>query len=138
MRRFLRGSVGTCACVGLVAILGACSPGQLVKGAASAALGGGPRAAANVQAGRANAQVLGQSQITDQRLGDATQARTIEQSAGETGVRAEAVQSVTVRNEAPVWVWLLLIAGWVLPSPGEIARGIRGLFIKKGSAHADR
>jgi hypothetical protein len=37
------------------------------------------------------------------------QARSIEQSAGETAVRSEAVQSVTVRNEAPPWVWLIAI-----------------------------
>lgn len=95
-----------------LALLGGCAPGKLagaaVKSAASAALGGGPQAAANVQAGKTNAQVLGQSRITEQKL-LRPRARTIEQSAGETGVRAEAVQSVTVRNEAPPWVWLIAV-----------------------------
>lgn len=126
------------ALLGVLALLAACTPGQLVKAGASAALGGGgPKAAANVQAGKSNAQGL-QAQVTDQKL-VRPQARTIEQSAGETGVRAEAVQSVTVRNEAPPWVWLLLIAGWVLPGPGQIAAALRGLVTrKKGAADADR
>ncbi len=96
----------------LAAILGGCSPakraGQAVAGAASAALGGGPQVAANVQAGRNNAQSLGPVSQVEQEL-VRPRARTIEQSAGETGVRAEAVQSVTVRNEAPPWVWLVAI-----------------------------
>lgn len=115
----------------LVLLLAGCSGlgGAVVKGA----LGGGPNVAANVQAGKTNAQVLGTAQISDQKLVRPS-ARTIEQSAGETGVRAEAVQSVTVRNEAPVWVWLLLIAGWVLPSPGEIGRSVGGLFKRARAA----
>lgn len=112
-------------CAAALLALHACSPGQLVKGAAGsiagAALGTGPRA--NVQAGKTNSQAL-VTRISNQRL-EGNSARTIEQSAGQTGVRAEAVQSVTVRNEAPPWVWLLLLAGWVLPSPGQIGRAGR-------------
>lgn len=123
------------AVLGLLVCLGACSTAHLAKGVASAALGGGggPSASANIQAGKSNAQALQSTQV-DQRL-DGSQARTIEQSAGETGVRAEAVQTVTVRNEAPPWVWLLLIAGWVLPAPAQIARQLRGAVSnrKKGA-----
>lgn len=111
----------------LLALAG-CSglPAAVVKGA----LGGGPNVAANVQAGRTNAQVLGQAQVADQRL-IRPQARQIEQSAGETGLRAERVERVTVQREAPPWLWFLVIAGWVLPSPGEIARQIGGLFNRR-------
>jgi hypothetical protein len=119
----------------LVLDLSGCS--QVATGVAKRALsGGGDGVAANVQAGRTNAQVLGRASHSDQRLEDVS-AQRIEQSAGETGVRAEAVQSVMVRNEAPAWVWLLLIAGWVLPSPGEIGRAVRRIFKRKGSANAD-
>ncbi len=111
-------------------ILGACSPGQLLKGAASAALGGGgPNVAANGLAGRNNAQGL-QAQITDQRL-VRPQARTIEQSAGETGVRTERVETLTIRQEAPPWLWFLVILGWLLPSPGQIGAWMRAAIFKK-------
>ena len=88
----------------LVVSLAAC--GGVAGRLAGAALGGGPKVAANVQAGRTNAQVLGSAKISDQRL-EGVSARQVEQSSGETGVRAEAVQSVTVRNDAPPWVWLV-------------------------------
>jgi hypothetical protein len=67
--------------------------------------GGGPNVAANVQAGRTSAQVIGPATFTEQRL-VRPQARTIEQSAGETAVRAEAVQSVTMNSGAP---WSLVV-----------------------------
>lgn len=98
------------------------------KGLASFALGSAlPDVAANVQAGRTNVQAVGVTDMTDQRL-IRPQARNIEQSAGETGVRAEAVDSVTVQNGPPPWVVLLLVLGWLAPSPGEIARYLRGLM----------
>lgn len=124
-----------------LALLGACGKigGAVAGGVAKAALGGGgPNVAANGQAGKTNAQVLGASKITDQKL-VRPQARTIEQSAGETGIRTERVETITVRNEAPPWVWLLVILGWLMPSPGQISAALRGLFSKtKGAANADR
>ena len=32
--------------------------------------------------------------------------------------------TVTVDEQVPVWVWLLMILGWLLPSPREIYRGL--------------
>lgn len=133
MRRVFRGAISAGACLALLAILGGCGPAA--KLAANTLGGGGPKVAANVQAGKTNAQVLGPARFSEQKL-ERAEARTIEQSAGETGVRAEAVQSVTVRNEAAAWVWLLLIAGWVLPSPAEIGRALVAL-VKKGRRNAD-
>ena len=49
-------------------------------------------------------------------------------AAGETGLRAEAVGNVTVRNDAPPWLLLVALLGWLAPSPGEIARKLRGLM----------
>ena len=40
-----------------------------------------------------------------------------------------ATGNVTIDEGTPVWVWLLLILGWILPSPIEIYRGIGNLFI---------
>lgn len=89
--------------------------------------GGGPNVAANVQAGRTNVQTVGTTEITDQRITRPV-ARSIEQSAGDNPIRTEMVETLVIRNEAPPWVWLLLIVGWLAPSPGEIARGVRKLI----------
>ncbi|QBR35419.1 hypothetical protein ETW23_03950 [Leisingera sp. NJS201] len=113
-----------------LALLGACSgPVGLAGKAVGAALGGGPQVAANVQAGKANAQVLGRSQINEQKL-LRPRARTIEQSAGETAVRAEAVQSVTVRNGVPSWI-LLLALGAAVVAGASLSDEIRGLLARR-------
>jgi len=91
--------------------------------------GGGPNVAANVQAGRTNAQTVGQTAITDQRV-SAEQTGPVEQSTGGTAVRTERVErvDVQVRNDTPPWIVILLVVGWLLPSPGEMARGLRKLL----------
>ncbi len=48
----------------------------------------------------------------------------------EAKVSAESVEKVTV-NEVQPWVILLLILGWLLPSPNEIARWVSNLFKRK-------
>ncbi len=48
----------------------------------------------------------------------------------EAKVSAESVEKVTV-NEVQPWVILLLILGWLLPSPNEIARWVSNLFKPK-------
>lgn len=35
----------------------------------------------------------------------------------------------TYTQEIPVWVWLIMILGWVLPSPIEIYKGFGNLLI---------
>lgn len=102
----------------------------VARGVAGAALGGGPNVAANVQGGKTNTQTVGTTQITEQKL-DRVTADKIEQSTGDNVVRTERVERITVRNEAPPWVWLLLIAGWVLPSPGEITRALASVFARR-------
>jgi hypothetical protein len=99
-------------------------------GALSLLSGGGPNVAANVQAGRTNAQTIGQTVLTEQRLVNAT-AQKVVQSSGDSRITADSVQTVVV-NEAPPWVILLALLGWLLPSPGEMVRGLRRLF-QRGS-----
>lgn len=100
--------------------LSACDGLSLAKGL----LGGGkPGVNANAQIGRTNNQTLGVSRASEQRL-DRAQARTIEQSAGETGLRAESVETVVV-NETPPWLIVLAFIGWLLPTPTAIAGWIR-------------
>lgn len=48
----------------------------------------------------------------------------------EAKVSAESVEKVTV-NEVQPWVVLLLVLGWLLPSPNEIARWVSNLFKSK-------
>lgn len=75
--------------------------------------GGGPNVAANVQAGAENNQ-------TGAQVGDITKAETVYSGVAPSG----SVGSLNISNQdIPVWVILLLILGWVLPSPQEIWRG---------------
>ena len=75
--------------------------------------GGGPNVAANVQAGAENNQ-------TGVQVGDITKAETVYSGVAPSG----SVGSLNISNQdIPIWVILLLILGWVLPSPQEIWRG---------------
>ncbi|CUH66794.1 hypothetical protein TG4357_02642 [Thalassovita gelatinovora] len=110
----------------LVLSVAGCSPSTAVK----LLTGGGPNVAANGQGGRTNVQAIGQTAVTDQKI-VRPQARSIEQSAGETGVRAEAVQSVTVHNEAPPWVWIIAILA-VGMAGAALADEIRDRMARRG------
>lgn len=85
-----------------------------------------PDVAANVQAGRINTQTVGQTQLTDQRA--EVSGGQVEQSTGDTVVRTERVERVEIRNAPSPWFIVLLVLGWLLPSPGEMARSIRRWF----------
>ena len=99
-----------------ISLLAGCSMlGALIPG-----MGGGTNVAANTQVGKENNQtgvVVGDaikndlSAVTD--LGTLNQAETAIQTSGET----------TIQN-IPPWVLLLLILGWLLPSPKEIWDGL--------------
>jgi predicted small lipoprotein YifL len=91
------------------------------KGPLSLLTGGGPNVAANVQAGKENTQ---QAVAVQQK----TEAgRDIIQQTSP--VVAENIKEVNIQ-QTPMWILVLLILGWLLPSPNEIARWIRGLFKK--------
>jgi len=90
--------------------------------------GGGPNVAANVQAGKTNSQTIGTTNVTEQKL-VRPQARDIRQTADTNQVRSDNVETVVV-NQVPMWVILLLILGWLLPSPGEIGRSIASIIKK--------
>jgi hypothetical protein len=91
--------------------------------------GGGPNVAANVQAGKTNSQTIGTTNTVEQVL-VRPQANTIRQSNDTSSVQAEKVDHVTI-NETPMWIIILLVLGWLLPSPNEIARVVRSWFTKK-------
>lgn len=82
----------------------------------------GPNVAANVQAGAENRQAL-----LSNELGDSA-GRDIVTKEIETG----SIDNLTVKNEnIPPWVILLLLIGWLLPTPNEMARWVYKLFGKE-------
>jgi len=92
--------------------------------------GSGPNVAANTQIGRTNTQTIGTTNNAEQKL-VRPKARTIRQEQTTTKVAADEVQTVVV-NEVPAWVILLLILGWLFPSPSEIGRKLTSL-VRKGN-----
>lgn len=109
-------------CSGILLMAGCSGPLDLLTG-------GGTNVAANTQVGKTNTQTLGQTNLTEQSI-VRPQARSIKQSADTNKVSSDRVETVVV-NEVPVWVILLLILGWLLPSPGEIGRSIASIFKRK-------
>lgn len=88
--------------------------------------GGGPNVAANTQIGKENSQaVVSQTSRTEVKAGDNADIKTVSSK-----VSTDSVEKITI-NEVPPWVVLLLILGWLLPSPNEIARWITNLFKRK-------
>lgn len=101
------------AIVALFILLAGCS------GIPSFLTGGGPNIAANVQAGKENTQQAVANQTRKEAGRD-----IVEQ---QTPVVAENIKEVNIQ-QTPIWMIILLVLGWLLPSPNEIARWIRGLF----------
>jgi len=85
-------------------------------------MGGGPKVAANIQAGKTNSQTIGTTNNVEQKVEAPIISRDLVQSSDTTTVK--------VSNTEP-WVILLLILGWLLPSPQEIGRWIVSLFKRK-------
>jgi predicted small lipoprotein YifL len=86
--------------------------------------GGGPNVAANVQAGKSNTQAI-TATVLEQKL-EAPAAQTVHQTG-------------TVKNTTTdpyVLALLMLFAGFVIPSPSEIARYVRALFSTKSDKGA--
>lgn len=100
--------------IALVLLLAGCGGGPL-----SLLTGGGPNVAANVQAGKENTQ---QAVVNQERV---EAGRDVVQQTNP--VVANEVKEVNIQ-QTPIWMIVLLVLGWLLPSPNEIARWIRGLF----------
>lgn len=79
--------------------------------------GGGPTVNSNAQIGKENTQQVVAQQTTQEAGRDiVTETKTVE---------AKAVDDITIKNtNIPVWVMLLLILGWLLPTPTQIGRGL--------------
>lgn len=98
-----------------VATLGSCGPLGLLTG-------GGPNVAANVQAGKENYQ--GVTTSID------TSVRPVLRPEGPVD-KVVQDNSTTKITEMDPLLLLLLVLGWIAPSPGEISRGVRNLFTRR-------
>jgi hypothetical protein len=88
--------------------------------------GGGPNVAANTQVAKTATQTVGKSVTTgDQKIekieGHANRVEQVQ--AQDNKIKAETVGKVTI-NETPPWVILLLLLGWLLPTPQDIGNRI--------------
>ena len=93
--------------------------------------GGGPNVAANVQAGAENRQTINVGRAPEQRI-DRPTAGTIEQSAGDTGVRSDKVENVVVQGDIPAWLIIAFAVALLLDSPlrwpGQIWNAFKRLW----------
>jgi hypothetical protein len=81
-------------------------------------MGGGTNVAANTQIGKENNQ-------TGVQVGDVKENKVEAQQIGKLSQADTAIEAANVTiNSLPPWVLLLIILGWVLPSPMEIYRGL--------------
>ena len=95
------------------------------------ALTGGTNVAANTQIGRTNTQTVGTTNNTDAGIRTEGNVENINQDiASDNTVSTERVDNLTI-NEIPPWVVLLLLLGWLLPTPSQIAESILNLFRRR-------
>jgi len=108
----------------LCSLLVACSPLSMLTGG----FGGGTNVAANTQVGKENNQtgvVVGDvktNKIEAKEIGKLSQSENV----------VEAKNSEINIQNIPPWVLLLLILGWLLPSPKEIWDGLWNIPNKVG------
>ena len=109
------------ALIGMLSLTG-CSklPLNLLTG------GGLPSVAANTQIGKENSQAV-VSQTTRTEI-KADSGSTVKQTTSK--ISADSISKVTIQ-ETPLWMVLLLILGWLLPSPSEIGRWVISIFTRK-------
>lgn len=89
--------------------------------------GGGPNVAANVQAGQTNSQTVGTTNNSDQEVVVETLTGDLKQSNDTNKVNTDSVENINI-NEIPPWVLILLVLGWLAPSPQEMGRGLLTLI----------
>lgn len=100
------------------------------KGPLSLLTGGGPNVAANVQAAKTATQTIGSTTVTGDQKIENSSGHMVQIQEQQTKLVAENVDKVTI-NETPIWMIVLLIIGWIFPTPNQIAKSILGLFKRK-------
>ena len=102
-------------------MLTACSPLSMFTGNALPDV--------EVQAGQSNEKING-VKAEEVTLSKVTDTKTAEHIVEDSKIGTiTATGNVTIDESVPVWVWLLLVLGWILPSPIEIYRGLGNLFV---------
>ena len=87
----------------------------------------GTQVAASIQAGKTNTKTIGQTNLKETTIKNAT-AETIVQDSSNSRVNSDRVDKVNIQEGPQWWLILLLIIGWLLPSPNEIGKWLRRLF----------
>ena len=83
--------------------------------------GGGPTVNSNAQIGKENKQAV----VTYEEETSTSAGRDVIQTETFKEVEAGPVEKLLINNEnIPPWVMLLLILGWLLPTPTEMGRGL--------------
>jgi hypothetical protein len=116
----------------LLALSGCSSLGGAAVGLAKDAItgGGGPSLDVETQIGKTNTkQAVGQQKSQTVTAGDNATVTVVDRKEK---VTAERVETIVVNERTPPWIWILLVLGWVLPSPNEIANKLRGLIKRNG------
>lgn len=91
--------------------------------------GGGPLGVQTNVVGTQAAKNATQAVQTNQQTIEAGDNSTIRVEELDKPVETRDVEELTINNtEVPLMYILLLIAGWLAPSPSEISRGIRSMF----------
>ncbi len=115
----------------VVALLAVSSCGPL-SGLSS--LAGGPQVNTNAQVGATNTQQLVASQSNRSVSAGRNSQVTVNET--EQRVAADSVETIVVEADIPpLWLILSLLfgfIGWLLPSPGEMSRTVRGWFKRNG------
>lgn len=98
----------------LILLLSSCSgisPLGLLGG------GGGPTVNSNAQIGKENTQQIVAQQTTQDAGRDiVTETKEVE---------AKSIEDLTIKNtNIPVWVIVLLLLGWLLPTPTQMGQGL--------------
>jgi len=97
------------------------------KGPLSLLTGGGPNVAANVQVAKTATQTIGKTTVTGDQKIETNSGHMVQIQEQQSQLTAENVDTVTI-NETPIWMILLLLLGWLLPTPNQIAKSILGVF----------
>lgn len=79
------------------------------------------------QVGKTNEKVTGVK--TDELVVGNKKTNTAEFVVEDSKFGSITASSVTVDEQVPAWIWLLMILGWLLPSPSEIWKGLGNLMV---------
>ena len=75
-------------------------------------------------------QTIGSTTVTGDQKIENSSGHMVQIQEQQTKLTAENVDTVTI-NETPIWMIVLLMIGWILPTPNQIAKSILGLFKRK-------